>query len=126
MLTIIVPVYNEERAIGPFHHHLIDAMKTGSVACEILYVNDGSTDATAAVLDGLGANVLHFDRNRGYGAALKAGIARCVSEFVAIIDCDGTYDPRDIPKLFNALENNDMVIGCRPRSWGLRTIPNGY
>jgi len=123
MLTIIVPVFNEEKAISRFHGRMIDAMNASGIDYELLYVNDGSADATGSLLDGVKARVVHLERNRGYGAALKMGIMRCASEFIAIIDCDGTYDPGDIPLLFKHMDSGDMIIGRRPPHYGIRTVP---
>jgi len=123
MLTIIVPVYNEEKAIKQFHQTITGAMQSSAIAYELVYVNDGSIDATGAILKDLGAHVVHLDQNRGYGAALKIGITQCTSPVVAIIDCDGTYDPADIPLLFKHMDDADMVVGRRPAHLGIRTFP---
>jgi len=74
MLTIIVPVYNEEPAIPGFHEQMTGAMDKSGIAYELLYVNDGSTDCTEQLLSTLGAKVVHLERNMGYGAAIKVGI----------------------------------------------------
>jgi glycosyltransferase involved in cell wall biosynthesis len=123
MLTVVVPVYNEETALRQFHRTMTGVMDASGIAYELLYVNDGSTDASGALLDELGAPAVHLERNRGYGAAIKVGIARSYGEHIAIIDCDGTYDPRDIPVLFGFMDKNDMVVGRRPVSSGIRTVP---
>jgi len=99
MLTIIVPVYNEEPAIPGFHEQMTGAMDKSGIAYELLYVNDGSTDRTEQLLSTLGAKVVHLERNMGYGAAIKVGIKNSTSETLAIIDCDGTYDPNDLIKI---------------------------
>lgn len=126
MLTIIVPVYNEESVIPGFHKQMIAAMDASGIAYELLYVNDGSTDGTGQVLSGLGAHALHLERNMGYGAAIKVGIKNSSSETLAIIDCDGTYDPGDLCTLHRLMDKSDMVVGDRPRKKGLRSLSKSF
>ena len=126
MLTIIVPVYNEEPAIPDFHKQMTDAMDKSGIAYELLYIDDGSTDCTGLLLNRLGANVLHLERNMGYGAAIKVGIKNSSSETLAIIDCDGTYDPYDLVKLYRLMDKSDMVVGERPPQKGFRGLSKSF
>jgi glycosyltransferase involved in cell wall biosynthesis len=126
MLTIIVPVFNEEPAIPGFHEQMTDAMGKSGIAYELLYVNDGSTDCTEQLLSTLGAKVVHLERNMGYGAAIKVGIKNSTSETLAIIDCDGTYDPYDLIKLHRLMDKSDMVVGQRPPQKGLRSLSKSF
>jgi len=71
MLTVVVPVYNEETALRQFHRTMTGVMDASGIAYELLYVNDGSTDASGALLDELGAPAMHLERNRGYGPQSK-------------------------------------------------------
>lgn len=125
-LTIIVPVHNEEDALSSFHLAMGTALKDGEMSTRILYVNDGSTDGSARVLAGLGADFITLDRNLGYGGAIKTGILNSESEYVAIIDADGTYLPDDIPRLFKEMKTCDMVVGQRPKERGLRRVAKGF
>jgi glycosyltransferase involved in cell wall biosynthesis len=126
MLSIIVPVYNEENSIVGFHRQLTDTMAAQAVECEIVYVNDGSTDGSAEILKGLGGcRVITHAGNRGYGAAIKSGIMHSTMEWIAIIDCDGTYSVDDLVKLLSHKDENDMIVGQRPREKGLRRISKG-
>lgn len=126
MLSIVIPVFNEESAIASFHQRLAAAMDTAAIDCEIIYVDDASTDGTAALLDGLAngarVSVIHLECNAGYGGALKVGITAAKSDQIAIIDCDGSYDPADIPVLWKQMENSDMVVGRRPSKFSLRNF----
>ena len=122
MLTIIVPVFNEESVIAEFHERITQVMKASAIAHEVFYIDDGSIDSTGKILDGLGARVVHLSQNRGYGAALKIGITRSASEHIAIIDCDGTYDPGDLPVLFAHMDACDMAIGKRTTKFGMRAV----
>jgi glycosyltransferase involved in cell wall biosynthesis len=125
-LTVIVPVHNEEEALRPFDAAMRAAMEAGGLAGRILYVNDGSTDGSGRVLEELQAEVITLDLNRGYGAAIKTGILHAETEFLAIIDADGTYLAEDIPRLFKEMKTCDMVVGRRPREKGLRLIAKGF
>ncbi len=126
-LTVIVPVYNERAALPDFHARLQAALTHCDIQpCRILYVNDASTDGSDAVLRDLGAEVISLDRNRGYGGAIKTGILHSTSDYLAIIDADGTYDPEDIPRLCAHLGECDMAVGQRPRERGLRRLAKGF
>ena len=125
-LTIIIPVHNEEEALRSFHAALSAALQVSGLSARMLYVNDSSTDGSALVLANLGADFISLDRNLGYGGAIKTGILNSESEFLAIIDADGTYLPEDIPRLFNEMATCDMVVGQRPREKGLRLLAKGF
>ncbi|HKP97768.1 MAG TPA: glycosyltransferase family 2 protein [Fibrobacteria bacterium] len=125
-LTVIVPVHNEEEALRPFDAAMRAAFRTGGLSGRILYVNDGSTDGSARVLSELNAEVITLDLNRGYGAAIKTGILHAETEYLAIIDADGTYLAEDIPRLFPEMKTCDMVVGRRPREKGLRRMAKGF
>jgi glycosyltransferase involved in cell wall biosynthesis len=125
-LTVIVPVHNEEQALRSFHVALTQVLEQSSLRARILYINDGSTDSSAQVLTELEADFIGLDRNLGYGGAIKTGILNSDSEFLAIIDADGTYLPEDIPRLFKEMATCDMVVGQRPREKGLRLIAKGF
>jgi glycosyltransferase involved in cell wall biosynthesis len=125
-LTVIVPVHNEEEALRPFDAAMHAAFKASGMSGRILYVDDGSTDGSAAVLVDLRAEVISLDLNRGYGAAIKTGILHAETEYLAIIDADGTYLAEDIPRLFREMKSCDMVVGRRPREKGLRRVAKGF
>jgi glycosyltransferase involved in cell wall biosynthesis len=125
-LTVIVPVHNEEEALPAFHDALRKALSEGRLEARVLYVDDGSTDGTARALSGLGAEVITLDRNLGYGGAIKTGILHAETEYLAIIDADGTYLPADIPRLFREMPACDMAVGQRPRERGLRRLAKGF
>lgn len=125
-LTVIVPVHNEEEALPAFHGALRRALSEGRLEARVLYVNDGSTDGTGRALSELGAEVITLDRNLGYGGAIKTGILHADTEYLAIIDADGTYLPEDIPRLFREMPACDMAVGQRPRERGLRRLAKGF
>jgi glycosyltransferase involved in cell wall biosynthesis len=114
---VIVPVFNEESGVEATLYHLIKSLK-GHLAYQLVVVNDGSSDATAEVLqkmveDGADFKVVTHDVNQGYGAALKTGIRNSTAEFIVITDGDGSYPNQMIPKLVALCHNQDMVVGAR-------------
>jgi glycosyltransferase involved in cell wall biosynthesis len=119
-LTIVLPVYNEEKSIGEtvsFFRRLLQE-HTGY---ELVIVNDGSTDATPEALANIttkSIQVIHHSKNRGYGAALKSGVKFATHNVIAITDADGSYPNDRIPELFDYYSQNqaDMVIGSRTGS----------
>lgn len=116
-LSILMPVYNEvatvERAVD-------DVLGTDFGApFELILVNDGSTDGTRELLEGLrlpeSVQLLHHERNQGKGAAVRTALARARGEFSAIFDADLEYDPHDVVKLLPPLEEGlaNAVFGVR-------------
>jgi glycosyltransferase involved in cell wall biosynthesis len=133
-VTIIIPAFNEEGAIGREIDRIHDVMKKTSHRYEILVVDDGSKDKTAEIAETRQCRVLRQPRNMGYGATLKRGFREASSELVVITDADGTYPAEDIPKLVGEAVHYDMVVGARtgaevniplirrPPKWFLRVL----
>ena len=125
LLTVVVPVYNEEQALRSFAPCLIELCR--SKGWMTLFVNDGSCDHTGQILDGLSASpevrVVHHKVNRGYGGALKTGISHVMTPFLVTMDGDGQHSPSDIESTFQfALKNDaDMVVGKREERSGSGT-----
>ena len=105
-LTIIVPTFNEEKVVESFYGQLNDVLEKSGISYEVLFVNDGSTDNTKSILDSLKAKVIHLQRNHGYGGAIKIGIRNSNSDILAIIDCDGTYNPSDLVDLYQNIAHS--------------------
>lgn len=117
-LSVVVPFYNEEDNVEMVHRE-VDAV-VGSLAggAEFVYVDDGSTDATAERIDALAKRddrvlALHMARNSGQSAALEAGFRRVNGEITATLDGDLQNDPADIPRLLAELDHADVVNGIR-------------
>ncbi|MCX7765132.1 MAG: glycosyltransferase family 2 protein [Candidatus Sumerlaeia bacterium] len=114
-ISVVIPAFNESATIG----EVVKALKhLPAIRCEIIVVDDGSTDATASEAEKAGADrVICMRRNRGYGAALKTGVAHCSHDLIATIDADLEHEPRDIIKLLEAMDDEtDMVSGNRANS----------
>ena len=106
-----LPVYNE---VGYVDQVLDEVLKYAS---NVLAVNDGSNDGTGELLDKrTDIAVVHHDKNRGYGAALRTAFQYAIDEgyeFVVTLDCDGQHQPQRIPRFVSACQNADIVSGSR-------------
>jgi glycosyltransferase involved in cell wall biosynthesis len=114
-ISVIVPAFNEELGIGSVLMQLDRVLGSTGLSHEIIVVDDGSTDATAAQAEAAGVRVLRHAANRGYGAALKTGIRHARYNLICITDADGTYPTERIPELVGHLAGDgwDMVVGAR-------------
>jgi glycosyltransferase involved in cell wall biosynthesis len=118
-LSVLIPAYEEERTIAD----VIRRVAALDLDAEIVVVDDGSRDGTAAAVEALvpelggRLRLLRHDRNRGKGAAMRTAIAASAGRFVVIQDADLEYDPVDIPKLIGPLRLGvaDAVYGTRLR-----------
>ncbi len=120
-LTIVIPAFNEEDAIGSIIERC-QAARPQIVAespvddVEIIVVSDGSTDRTVEIASGYDqAKLIVFEKNRGYGAAIKRGFEEGEGDLVAFLDADGTCDPAFFATLCRAIidENASVAIGSR-------------
>ena len=112
-LSVVIPAYNEEGAIRQTVADVEAALAGLDGGFEIVIVNDGSSDGTGREAEASGARVINQPENCGYGAALKRGIAAGDSDFVAILDADGTYPATYLPEMLELAESADMVVGDR-------------
>lgn len=114
-LTVVIPAYNEEQSLASTVEDLRVALGAAEIDYELLVVNDGSSDNTAAIGAQLGVRMVSHQRNKGYGAALKSGIRAASSPYVGIVDADGSYPIDRLPDLYReAIETGSgHVIGAR-------------
>ena len=121
MLSFVIPAYNEAESLPDLLQSIQATVKTQGYTAEVIFINDGSTDSTAEVLDALcqqsqiAVHVIHFRRNRGKAEALTAGFHKVSGDIVITMDADLQDDPAEIPKLLEKLENGsyDMVSGWK-------------
>jgi glycosyltransferase involved in cell wall biosynthesis len=118
-VSVIAPVYNEDKSIATLYEQIHKTLESEGLRWELVLVNDGSTDRTPAVLDELAATdsrvkVVHFRRNYGQTAAMMAGIDFAAGDTIVAIDADLQNDPADIPRLLAMLrEGFDVCSGWR-------------
>jgi glycosyltransferase involved in cell wall biosynthesis len=117
-VSIVVPVYNEEEAIGDDLDTIIATMAGSGCTYEVIVVDDGSTDRTADIVRAKGVKVIQHPINRGTGAARRTGILQARGEIIVMTDGDGTYPNRDIPRLLEYLPAFDQVVGARTSEQG--------
>ena len=114
-LSIVLPAKNESAAIGSTVAG-IRQQYPDTAEVEVLVVNDGSSDDTAAVAQAAGARVVHHPYSKGNGAAIKTGARAAQGEVLVFMDADGQHDPADIPRLLDQLnQGHDMVVGARQK-----------
>lgn len=119
MLSVVVPVYNEEKNVSELHRELVFVLQKTHIPYEIIFVNDGSTDGTLAELKKLEpVKIISFTANFGQTSAFDAGFKAAKGETVVSLDGDLQNDPADIPVLLRKLdEGYDAVCGWRhPRN----------
>lgn len=117
-LSVVVPCFNEEGNIGDVVRQAARVGRGLASELEIIVVDDGSTDATPAVLAELQLEIpelktVLLPRNRGYGAAVRAGLARSKLDYVFLTDGDGQFDLTELTRAIELLENHDVVAGYR-------------
>ncbi|MDH5606726.1 MAG: glycosyltransferase family 2 protein [Anaerolineae bacterium] len=134
-VSIVIPVYNESKSLPLLHEGLQKAMQAYSAAqWEVVFVDDGSQDSSAAVLEGLAAKdkthtrVISLRRNFGQTAAISSGIDHANGDVIVLMDADLQNDPADIPMLLEKInEGYDLVSGWRKNrkdTFITRTFPS--
>lgn len=119
LISIVVPFYNEESVIAAFHERLVSVLQGLKCRFEILYINDGSSDATVDVLKKLPAGpalvrILNLSRNFGKEIAMTAGFDHAHGDAVIVIDADLQDPPEIIPEFIQWWEDGyDVVYGQR-------------
>jgi dolichol-phosphate mannosyltransferase len=129
--VVCVPTYNERENVEAMVLALGEVLDTSRDG--VLVIDDGSPDGTGEIADRLAAelswvSVLHRERKEGIGPAYVAGFRRLLAEGAELIlemDCDFSHDPADVPRLMEAAEDADLVLGSRyvegggTENWGL-------
>lgn len=119
LLSIVVPLYNEEESVAAMHAAIESAMREYPIDYEILFVDDGSRDRTFEIATGLAdadprLRVLKFRRNYGQTPAMAAGIDHARGDVIVTMDGDLQNDPRDIGILVERLDDGyDIAVGWR-------------
>ena len=113
-LSLVMPAFNEEATIST----ALERCLAEPFVLEVIVVDDGSTDKTVAILEGIDdprIRVIQHPQNRGKGAAIRTGITAATGDYVGIQDADLEYDPADLAKLLVPLDQGlaDAVYGSR-------------
>jgi hypothetical protein len=117
-VTVILPAYNEAVALPAVLDALFSVLGDDS---EVIVVDDGSTDNTAAIATAYGCRVLRHPHNRGKGAAVRTGLAAARGQFVIVMDADNTYPAEAIPRMIELGAHYD-VVRCI-RTSGMANMP---
>jgi glycosyltransferase involved in cell wall biosynthesis len=117
-ISLVIPVYNEEENLPVLHGEIRQAMEGTGRPYEVIYVDDGSSDGSPAILSGLAGEdphirVLRQRRNSGQSAALDAGFRFARGPVIVTLDADLQNDPADIPRLLERIGDYDVVSGVR-------------
>ncbi len=117
-LTLFFPAYNEEEIIEKTVRDALRIAPSVTDDYEVIVVDDGSRDGTAAAVEAIAASdphvrIVRHDRNRGYGAALRTGFAQARKDFVFFSDADGQFDLAEMPKLVAQTAVAPVVVGYR-------------
>ena len=124
MISVVVPIYNEEQSIDLTISTLKRQLDEQSgLEFEIICVDDGSLDKSLEILKKHpGIRIVQHQINKGYGEALKSGIRCSKGDWILITDADQTYNIADLPMLLEYKNNFDMVVGAR-RGKGIASSP---
>ncbi len=120
-LTVVVPCYNEEASLSYLSETLTKLKDESATrfSLSFVFVNDGSTDATENILQSLfGQNpdskIIAHTENRGIGQAIITGFSQAETEFVAVIDADCTFDPLQLPDMFQLMDSDIAAVAASP------------
>jgi glycosyltransferase involved in cell wall biosynthesis len=114
-VSVVIPCLNEANSLGHCVDKAMEAFRKAGLSGEVIVADNGSTDASVQIAEGHGARVLRVTE-RGYGAALRAGIAAARGPFIIMGDADDSYDFTDVPRFVEKLhEGYDVVMGNRFR-----------
>ncbi|HOW35818.1 MAG TPA: glycosyltransferase family 2 protein [Candidatus Omnitrophota bacterium] len=110
-ISVVVPVYNEEGSVVHLYTEIEAVLRAMGLTFEIIFVDDGSTDGTAAKLKTLRLlRVIRLRKNYGQSCALDAGVKAARGKFIVTLDGDGQNDPADIPLLWRTIQNGYSVV----------------
>ena len=123
MLTLIIPIFNEEKVLDRFFYQLKTLFDEVKFIDEIILINDGSTDNSLKKLEefklnhGTKVKVLSHNKNLGMGASIKTGVENSKNDIIAQVDGDNTHNLKDFIFLFKKFKDNDldMIIGDRSK-----------
>lgn len=119
MISIIIPVLNEEESLPQFHQEILEVLQNLRREYEIIYVDDGSTDRSLEILKKIGeknksVKIFSFRKNQGKADALSLGFEKAKGDYVVTMDADLEDKPSELPKLLKKIDEGwDVVSGWR-------------
>ena len=135
-LSVVIPVYCEEQGIESFHQRLTEVLDKLNMKLQLIYVNDGSTDATHIKLERIAKDtpsveVIEFSKNFGKESAIQAGLQAAEGDCVVVIDADLQHPPSLIPEMISYWNNgadivNAVKIERQKESLPARLFADGY
>lgn len=134
-VSIVIPLYNEEESLQELHRWIDETLKSHQLSFEIVFVDDGSTDGSWAVLQHLAqadsrVKVIKFRRNHGKSAGLNVGFAAAQGDVVITMDADLQDSPEEIPPLYEMItqQGYDLVSGWKKKRYDpiSKTIPTKF
>ncbi|MBM3252142.1 MAG: glycosyltransferase family 2 protein [Candidatus Omnitrophica bacterium] len=116
-ISVVIPAFNEEENIEKIVYDTISALKDWTEKFEIIVVDDGSSDNTYTIAQGLAAKglikVLRHNRNMGSGRAVLTGFFNASCHFVTYIGADGQFNPQEIKLFFPLMDDVDIIVAYR-------------
>jgi dolichol-phosphate mannosyltransferase len=117
-ISVVLPCFNEEANIGNTIKDVSSWMQHASMEGEIIVVNDGSRDGTAALLEHLRESmpmlrIVHHEKNQGYGVAVRSGCDASTKDIIVFMDSDGQFHAEDIALLLASIDQFEVVTGRR-------------
>ncbi|MBI4022091.1 MAG: glycosyltransferase family 2 protein [Candidatus Andersenbacteria bacterium] len=133
-MSVVLPAYNEAAVIADSVSAAVRYLIGRVPKFEVIVVDDGSTDGTGAAVQGLiptwpAVRLVHHERNRGYGEALRSGFTAARHEWVFLMDADGQFDIAELGRFFPLTERCDFIAGWRANradSWQRAVFTWGY
>ena len=134
-LSIVIPLFNEEESLKELHRWIAQTLESHQLSFEIIFVDDGSTDGSWAVLQHLAkaderVKVIKFRRNHGKSAGLNVGFAGAQGDVVITMDADLQDSPEEIPPLYNMItrQGYDLVSGWKKKRYDpiSKTLPTKF
>lgn len=118
-ISVVLPLYNEEQNLEPLYREIVEALRKMGRTYEIIFINDGSTDGSVAILEELSivdphVMVIHLRRNFGKAVALSTGFKEALGDIVITMDADLQDNPVEIPRFVAGIEGGyDLVSGWK-------------
>jgi len=118
-VSLFFPVYKDEATVRTVAERALHMLQGYADAYEVIIVDDGSPDRCGEIADELARenpgviHVIHHPQNRGYGAAIRSGVAACRHEWIGMVDGDDEYDVDDLRKMLELREHYSLIIAFR-------------